>query len=666
MAVHNRNDGKQSRNPGDIEAALGRLARQDQFLEVVDQDEAIARFHRHLKLRPLAGEQVPLVQSLNRVLAETVVAEVDVPGFDRASVDGFALRAGDTINASEQAPRVLQLNAEVLTPGIEPSLAVTEGLASLIATGGMVPRGADAIVMVEHTETLEADGKTKIEVHRAAAPGQFIAFAGSDLARGETVVRAGEVISSRQIGMLAAIGRSHVVVHRQPRVAILSTGDEIVAPGQPMRAGQVYDSNAAILAAAIAEIGAIPEALGIGADDEEQLVRLIGRGLDCCDAVVISGGTSKGAGDLCYRAVARLNDPGVVVHGVALKPGKPLCLAVTTGKPVVVLPGFPTSAIFTFHAFVAPVVRALAGLPPDETEYAQATLPVRVASEPGRTEFMMVSLVRRGDDRGLAAYPIGRGSGSVTTFSQADGFIIIDRQIESVAAETEVAVTLIGRQRRLADLVIIGSHCVGLDLIVARLQEQGLTIKVMNVGSMGGLAAAMRGECDVAPMHLMDAATGEYNRPLLTADLELVAGYRRLQGVVFRPGDRRFEQRSVPEAVAAALAERDCLMVSRNPGSGTRILIDRLLGGSRPPGYWSQPKSHNAVAAAVAQGRADWGVTIESVARRYGLGFIPLQDEHYDFVVPKLRLDRPAVRTFRAVLEDGCMRQMLSAAGFGI
>ena len=273
MAVHNPDDGKQSRILTDVEAALGRLARQDQFLEVVDRDEAIARFHRHLKLRPLASEQLPLAQSLHRVLAESVVAEVDVPGFDRASVDGFAVRAGDTVNASEQAPRVLQLNAEVLTPGVEPRLPVTEGSASLIATGGMVPRGADAIVMVEHTETLAVDAKTKIEVHRPATPGQFIAFAGTDLARGETVVRAGEMITSREIGMLAAIGRSHVVVHRQPRIAILSTGDEIVAPGQPIRAGQVYDSNAAILAAAVTEIGAIPEELGIGADDEEQLVR---------------------------------------------------------------------------------------------------------------------------------------------------------------------------------------------------------------------------------------------------------------------------------------------------------------------------------------------------------------------------------------------------------
>jgi putative molybdopterin biosynthesis protein len=561
---------------------------------------------------------------------------------------------------------VLALNAEILTPGVEPRLPVLEGSATLIATGGMVPRGADAIVMVEHTETLPKSGKTAIEIHRAATPGQFVAFAGSDLARGETVVRSGQILTSREIGILAAIGRSSVLVHRKPRVAIVSTGDEIRAPGQPLQPGQVYDSNAAILAAAVAEAGGVPEQLGIGPDDEDQLAHLLQQGLESCDAVVMSGGTSKGAGDVCYRAVARLSDPGVVVHGVALKPGKPVCLAVTAGKPVAVLPGFPTSAIFTFHEFVAPVVRALAGLPSHETERLKATLPLRVTSERGRTEYLMVSLVRSSDDSGLVAYPLGKGSGSVTSFSQADGFIAIGAQVESVPAAATVPVTLIGRSRRVAELVIIGSHCIGLDLIVEHLQGQGLTIKLMNVGSMGGLSAAMRGECDIAPVHLMDAASGEYNRPLLTPDLELVAGYRRLQGVVFRKGDIRFERRSAEGAVEAALGTPDCLMVSRNAGSGTRILIDRLVKGHRPAGYWSQPKSHNAVAAAVAQMRADWGVTIDSVARRYDLGFIPLQDEHYDFVVPKARLERPAVLRFRAALADTALRASLAAAGFGL
>jgi len=666
MAVHNRNNPERALLRTDIEAALGRLARQDQFLEVIDRDEAVARFHQHLDLQPLGSEEVPLALCLNRVLAQSVVAEVDVPGFDRASVDGFAVRSGDTARASEQEPIVLALNAEILTPGVEPRLPVLEGSATLIATGGMVPRGADAIVMVEHTETLPKSGKTAIEIHRAATPGQFVAFAGSDLARGETVVRSGQILTSREIGILAAIGRSSVLVHRKPRVAIVSTGDEIRAPGQPLQPGQVYDSNAAILAAAVAEAGGVPEQLGIGPDDEDQLAHLLQQGLESCDAVVMSGGTSKGAGDVCYRAVARLSDPGVVVHGVALKPGKPVCLAVTAGKPVAVLPGFPTSAIFTFHEFVAPVVRALAGLPSHETERLKATLPLRVMSERGRTEYLMVSLVRSSDDSGLVAYPLGKGSGSVTSFSQADGFIAIGAQVESVPAAATVPVTLIGRSRRVAELVIIGSHCIGLDLIVEHLQGQGLTIKLMNVGSMGGLSAAMRGECDIAPVHLMDAASGEYNRPLLTPDLELVAGYRRLQGVVFRKGDIRFERRSAEGAVEAALGTPDCLMVSRNAGSGTRILIDRLVKGHRPAGYWSQPKSHNAVAAAVAQMRADWGVTIDSVARRYDLGFIPLQDEHYDFVVPKARLERPAVLRFRAALADTALRASLAAAGFGL
>jgi putative molybdopterin biosynthesis protein len=292
-----------------------------------------------------------------------------------------------------------------------------------------------------------------------------------------------------------------------------------------------------------------------------------------------------------------------------------------------------------------------------------AVLPVRVASERGRTEYLLVSLVRGADDTSLTAYPAGKGSGAVTAFSQADGFIAIEQHAETVSPGTPVEVQLIG-EAHLADLVIIGSHCVGLDVLIGRLQADGVAAKVLNVGSTGGLAAAKRGECDIAPIHLLDPDSGEYNRPLLTPELELLPGYRRLQGIVHRKGDKRFEGRSLSEAVAAALASPDCLMVNRNAGSGTRILTDRLLNGARPPGYWSQPKSHNAVAVAVAQNRADWGIAIETVARQYGLGFIPVQDEHYDFAIPKARWESPAVQRFRAVLADKTVREELAALGF--
>ncbi len=646
----------------DIPPTLRSLARQEQFLEVLDRDEAERRFRRHLQLHPLARETVPLAQALGRVLARRVVAEVDVPGFDRASVDGFAVRAGDTVGASERTPRRLTLLPEILTPGKEPRIAVEQGAATLIATGGMVPRGADAVVMVEHTETIEDAASVVIEIRRPATTGQFVAFAGSDMARGETVLRAGQVLTSREIGMLAAVGRAEVEVWRRPRIAIISTGDEIIAPGAPMRPGAVYDSNAAILAAAVEEAGGVSCPLGIGADDDAVLTKLVERGLATCDMVIMSGGTSKGAGDLCYRAVARFTDPGIIVHGVALKPGKPLCLAVTGGKPVIVLPGFPTSAIFTFQEFVAPVIRAFAGLPAERAERLPAVLPVRIASERGRTEYLMVSLIRGQDDE-LAAYPNAKGSGAVTAFSQADGFVVIDAQVDAVPAGTPVEVRLIGNTQ-LADLVIIGSHCVGLDVLIDRLRAEGLSVKALNVGSMGGLAAAKRGECDIAAIHLMDPETGEYNQPFLTPALELIPGYGRLQGIVYRKGDLRFEGRTAEEAMSAASATPDCLMVNRNAGSGTRILTDRLLAGAKPPGYWSQPRSHNAVAVAVAQNRADWGVAIESVARQYGLGFIPLQDEHYDFVVPKSRMDRAPILQFRQILARDEVRDALAGLGF--
>ncbi len=646
----------------DQKALLLKAARQQQFLEVVDRDEAELRFRRHLRLAPLGEEVVPLAQALGRVLSRDVLADVDVPGFDRSSVDGFAVCATDTAGASSTSPRTLLLNPELLTPGVLPQIAVDQGTATVIATGGMVPRGADAIVMVEQTEARDSDGQLLVDVHRPVAPGEYVAAAGGDIAHGETVLRAGQSLSSREIGCLAAIGLGQVRVWRKPRIAIFSTGDELVAPGEPARPGGVFDSNSAILAAAVEELGGTPVPLGIGRDDEAPLWALLQQALES-DMVLLSGGTSKGAGDLAYHVVSRLEEPGIVVHGAALKPGKPICLAVTRGKPVVILPGFPTSAIFTFHEFVAPVIRAFAGFLPERRETVAAILPMRVSSQRGRTEYVMVSLVAR-EGGGLAAYPGSKGSGAVTSFGRADGFFSIGPQTEAVPAGTTVDVTLIGARRKLADLVVIGSHCVGLDMILGRLIQQGVSVRALNVGSTGGLAAANRGECDIAGIHLMDPATGEYNRPFLGDALELVTGYGRLQGIVFQPGDVRFEGRTAETALAAVVQDPQCLMINRNAGSGTRILIDRLLNGVRPAGYTNQAKTHNAVAMAVAQRRADWGVAIATVARQYGLGFLPLQAEQYDFALPKDRLTRPPVKRFIELLRDASMRAALAELGF--
>jgi putative molybdopterin biosynthesis protein len=402
------------------------------------------------------------------------------------------------------------------------------------------------------------------------------------------------------------------------------------------------------------------------ADDAAALRAALRDALAVADVVLLSGGTSKGAGDVSYRVVAELTDPGIVAHGVALKPGKPICLAVSNGRPVVVLPGFPTSAIFTFHEFVAPVIAAMSGRSIGPAGQVQARLAVRVNSEIGRTEYLLVGLVDAGagsGDTALAAYPMGQGSGSVTTFSRADGFTTIGRHQEIVPAGATVTVQLLGRELQLPDLVVIGSHCIGLDYLLGELEQRNVRSKFLAVGSMAGLEAATRGECDVAGIHLLDPASGEYNRPFLNPGLELVHGYGRLQGLVFRHGDQRFEGRTPAEAIAAAVADSGCVMVNRNAGSGTRALIDRLLAGARPAGYAVQPRNHNAVAAAVVQGRADWGVTLDIIARANGLEFVPVQHEQYDFVVPTARAGRPGVKAFLARLADPATREALTHRG---
>jgi putative molybdopterin biosynthesis protein len=641
--------------------AVRRAARQEQFLEVVSADEARRRFTAQIDLAPLPAQSVSLAAALARVLASDVIAPVDAPPFDRSNVDGFAVRAADTAGASDGAPKRFALNAEVLACGVEPSIAVAPGTATAIATGGMIPRGADAVLMIENTELIEAEAAPAIDVRRAVAAGQFVSYAGSDIARGETLLRKGTRIGSREIGMLAACGLAAVEVVRRPRVAVLSTGDELVAPGETLPPGGVYDSNGAIIAAAISEAGGEPITFGAFPDDEAVLGKAMRTALESCDMVVLSGGTSKGAGDLSHRIVSKLGAPGILVHGVALKPGKPLCLAVIGDKPLIVLPGFPTSAIFTFHTFVAPVIRARAGLSAEAARSVTARVPVRIPSELGREEFVLVSLVEGKD--GLIAFPNSKGSGAVTAFSQADGFLAIDALASALDAETQMDVTLIGDEARAPDLVIMGSHDVALDVVVGALAERGFHARTIAVGSLGGVSAASRGECDVAPVHLVDPATGIYNKHLLAPGLALVPGWQRMQGFVFRQGDPRFDGKTAAAALQAALADPAVLMVNRNAGSGTRVLVDGLLRGAKPAGYANQPRSHNAVAAAIAQQRADWGVAIAPVARMYGLAFLPIAPEHYDFLLVEARRERPAVQAFLRTLRDEAVRTRIRALG---
>ena len=638
--------------------------KQQQFLNLASAEEAEERFWQAVQPVPLGEELIPIEHVRERILSRIVIAKHNVPYFDRSNFDGFAVRAEDTFDAQETAPVSLKLNPEVLACGVVPEKSVTQGTATTIATGGVMPRGADAVVMIENTLPIESDksGEAGIKILKAVAPSDGVSLAGSDIGAGEVVLRIGDLLGYRETGTLAALGEAKVWVWRRPKVGIISTGDELVAPGGQMELGKVFDSNATVLGHAVEELGCEPVHFGIVPDEESSIETVLQKGLEL-DFVLISGGTSKGEGDLNYRVFEKYNNPGILVHGVALKPGKPLCLAILAGTPAAILPGFPTSATFTFSKFIAPVLRAMAGRLPEPTTHVKANLPVRLNSEKGRTEFNLVHLVR--NDSGFSAYSTGKGSGSITGFARADGFMEIPRNTEMVEVDEEVRIQLLGKSAHPPDLMIIGSQCVGLDYIIGEMQKRGVSCKFLAVGSMGGVLAAERGECDLAGTHLLDENTGEYNSHLLTPELHLQKGYRRSQGLLFRKDDSNFTdfKSDFENTIQQIINNAEVRMINRNRGSGTRILLDRLLADKRPAGFFQEAKSHNSVAAAISQNRADWGIAIRSVAEDLGLGFYPIQDEEYDFILPKNRLERPEVALFLSSLQETEIQNKLAKFG---
>ena len=635
-----------------------------EFHDVVSIGEAKSRLEEHYKVLP-KGENVSLKEAAGRVLFSDVIADIDVPPFDRASMDGYAVKAKDTFYADDDNPAALRLKGYIRA-GQHKKVTINEGEAVGIATGAPVPKGANAVVMVEYTEE---KGKT-VNVHRPVVPGENIMAAGSDIMRGETVIRAGTVLSPRETGVLAALGTTKVQVFRKPTVGVISTGDEIVSPGKALKFGMIYDVNAQAIADAVRENGGSPEILGIAEDKPVPLLKMLKKMMKY-DIVITSGGTSAGAGDVLYKVIDELGKPGIIVHGIAMKPGKPVIIGVANKKPIFGLPGYPTSAMITFHVLVAPIIRKLSGMESKEEKKIKAKTAMRLFSAEGRREYMLLNLVS-GSDGGYSAYPTLSGSGAITTFAEADGYVEIPENTEIIDGDSEIDVTLLSDVIKPADLTIIGSHCIGVDILLNVMNKRApLQAKIINVGSSGGLAAAKRGESDISGTHLIEEETGKYNVPFLKkmdiADkVYLIRGYDREQGFVTAKGN--------PKGIEgiADLLKGDISFINRNPGSGTRVLFDlelkKVAGGrdvsqkelkNKIPGYEIEAKSHSAIAAAVASGRADAGLAIRTVAHQYGLGFIPLREEKYDFVVPREKLEKPAVKNFLEVLKSNEFKKEL-------
>ncbi|MHA1409043.1 MAG: molybdopterin biosynthesis protein [Candidatus Odinarchaeia archaeon] len=618
-------------------------------LKSVDEVWEIIRDNYPLKPRK---ELVAVDAALGRTIFEDVYSPSDVPGFDRSAMDGFAVVASDTFGADEVNPITLKVIGKI-EAGDKPSFFINKGECVEISTGAPIPKGANAVVMVEYTEK-RGD---YVNIYKPIVAGGNIQSTGSDIMRGEVILRKNQVITSREIGVACATGLTKLPVYYQPKIGVISTGNEIIPIGSSWEYGKVYDINAHTIMAAIRESGGVSTYLGILKDNKQQIKKTLQNAIGRFDLILTSGSTSAGIGDVMYNLFNELGEPGVLVHGIAVKPGKPTVIALIENTLIIGLPGYPTSALSIFNLFVRPIIMKLGGKQSSTPETLTASISQKIIRAQRRRELLPVNIVKT--SRGFSAYPVLKGSGAITTLAEADGYIEIPEH-KTILDEGENVEVHLYPNVKPANLMFIGSHCIGVDLLFNLIQEEDEHIKpkIINVGSLGGIHAIKRGEADIAGIHILDENSGEYNTPIYLGEnlrdvSVLIKGYRRMQGLLL-PKNNPHNVKTLRDIINKKL-----YLINRNKGSGTRILMDILLKKiaqemninfseliEKIPGYMSEAKTHSAVAVAVKYGKADVGLGIETMAKFYDLEFIPIQEESYDFLVLKERLDKPEIKKF--------------------
>ena len=623
----------------------------DYYLSDISLDEAIRRFDDALA-RAGAREQtepeaIPLDQAHGRITAEPVWAERSSPHYDAAAMDGVAVRAAVTVGATETSPLQLTIGHEAVW----------------VDTGDPMPVGTDAVIMVEDVQ--ESDDST-IEIYAPVSPYQHVRALGEDIAAAELVLPQSHRLRPQDLAACAAAGLTEVKVRRSPRVAIIPTGSELTPIGRTPKPGEIIEFNSLMLAAMVEEWGGAAVRHEPVRDDFDLLAEAVSSAVAESDIVVVNAGSSAGTEDYTAKVVSHLGD--LVVHGVAIKPGHPLVLGVVESKPVLGIPGYPVSAAITCEKFLRPLVERMLGIVGIPRERTRAIMSRKVHSSLGEDEYLRVRIGRVGE-RTIAA-PIQRGAGVVMSLVRADGIVTIPRFREGVDAGDTVDVELLRPLETLDTTVVaIGSHDVTIDLIASELRrtDPRLTLASSNVGSLGGLLALRRGEAHMAGTHLLDEETGEYNvsfvrRYVPDENVVLVTLVHREQGLIVPPGN--------PLSIESLddLAREGVRFVNRQRGSGTRVLLDYLLGqrGIEPSeigGYEREEFTHLAVAAAVAGGAADVGAGVLSAARALGMDFVPLSTERYDLAIPRRHYESPLVEPLLSLIRSDDFKRKVDALG---
>lgn len=601
----------------------------------------------------LAGARdMPTDQALGRVTAEPIYAVLSSPSYHGAAMDGAAVRAADTFGADEERPVLLTLGEK----------------AHWVNTGHRLPPETDAVVMIEHIHQPDAD---TVELRAAAFPWQHVRRVGEDIVSGEMMFPHHHQLTAPDLAALVTAGVFSVKVLRRPRVAVIPTGSELLdwreAQKSPPKPGNIIETNSILLAGMVSEAGGVPRIWEHRPDKPEDIRAAVEEAL-ASDAhmVVLNAGASAGSKDYTSHVLSELGQ--VLVHGVAVMPGKPSILGVASGKPVVGSPGYPVSAWVCFDQFIGPALALMQGKEAPMRRAVTVTPARRLPSKLGQEEFLRVHLGRVGEQ--IAAMPLKRGAGSITSLTRADGLLRIPSDCDGLEEGTQVTAELLVPPTALGrTLVVVGSHDVTLDLLADHMKRKAPWVRVSSshVGSLAGLMAIASGKCHLGGTHLLDPETGEYNVSYLKRHLgglpaRLVTLAMREQGLMTAPGN--------PKNIKdfSDLVRDDVTLVNRQAGSGTRVLLDHYLkkqgiDPAKIQGYDHDEYTHMAVAVQVASGGADVGLGILAAAKALGLDFTPLMIERYDLCIPLAFLDDPRVRVLLDTLADEAFREAVQALG---
>ena len=591
--------------------------------------------------RPLKGELVSTENSLGRMTAEPIFAKISSPYYQAAAMDGVVVRAKDTYGAYESSPTILKINQNF----------------HFVNTGNPIPFGFDAVIRIEDINLLNKVGKEKssyisgdftdnlreenikeIKIFSAVSPGQHIRNIGEDVVANQLIIPINHKIRPVDIGALLAGGVNQFFVRKKPKIAIIPTGDELITPGKEIIPGKIIEYNSKIIKGLIYEWGGKAIIYEIVKDIPVDLKRILLEAVSQNDVVVVLAGSSAGSKDFTSEIIKSIGD--VLVHGVAIMPGKPTILGIIDDTPLIGLPGYPVSAIISAEQFLKPLVFHQLGLAVKRREEIKVHMAHKVLSHLGDEEFLRVKL---GDiDGRIMAYPLSRGAGVVTSLVEADALIRIPLLKEGVDFGEEVEAELLEDLNRIKNNIIVtGSHDLILDILRNELQEEfsDYNLVSFNVGSMGGLLALKQKRTHLATAHLLDPESGEYNFPYIKRILpqrELIIANLtfREQGIMVKRGN--------PKNIKGIddLVKKDIKFINRQKGSGTRVLLDYLLKkkGINPldiQGYSQEEYTHLMVASAVAEGNVDTGLGILSAAKVFGLDFVPVIKERYDIIIPK-------------------------------